>query len=375
MDLSHNQLTSIRNIGSLSSLTTVDLRYNRLYEFAASATLFNLQSLKVSNNVLRSLDISMFPSLTLLYVDQNFLSTIFGLATCHSLEVLSAREQMSGSNGGLFDIDLGLTQDIRKVFLSSNRLAPRCLAPSNALLSLQLLDIASCSLQDLPEDFASSFPNVVVLNMNFNSLKGVNELVGMKCLSRLTIAGNNITRLRRLCQVLGRIGRTNKGRVCSLQKIDTRGNPLTLRFYPTAVIKSGTANTKKLKIREDRPQRNVNSDIPSALAEFKDFDLNSSVAVREDDKSDGIKELEIHDPYTLPLADPVADQKHLSHLDEATRLRRSIFELMLYAGSGGSIKILDGLELRPSLEDGSDMDRAWAKLEKLGVLRKKAITA
>ncbi|RAL12961.1 uncharacterized protein BO97DRAFT_389431 [Aspergillus homomorphus CBS 101889] len=377
LDLSHNQLTSIRNISALPSLTAVDLRSNKLYELSASATLFNLQSLKVSNNVLRSIDISMFPSLTLLYADQNFLSTISGLGTCRSLEVLSARDQMSGSNGGLFEVDLGLTQDIRKVFLSSNRLAPRCLAPSNALLSLQLLDIASCSLQVLPEDFASSFPNVAVLNLNFNSLQGVNELVGMKCLSRLAIAGNNITRLRRLCQVLGRIGRTNRGKLCSLQKIDTRGNPLTLRFYPTAVIDSGKATTKKLKAKEDRPQRTqAGLDIPSALAEFRDdFDTDHLTVAREDDKSDDSKEVEVHDPYTLPLADPLADQKHLSHLDESTRLRRSVFELMLYAGSGGSIKILDGLELRPSLEEGSDMNRAWARLEKLGVLKRKAITA
>ena len=52
-----------------------------------------------------------------------------------------------------------------------------------------------------------------------------------------------------------------------------------------------------------------------------------------------------------------------------------LFELMLFVGTGGSVKLLDGLELRPALEEGSDMDVAWSKLEKLGVLKKKAITS
>jgi hypothetical protein len=82
---------------------------------------------------------------------------------------------------------------------------------------------------------------------------------------------------------------------------------------------------------------------------------------------------EINDPYTLPLADPLLDQKHLSRLDQGTRLKRRVFELMLYAGTGGALKYLDGLEFRPVLEPGSDMNQAWARLEQLGVLKKKVI--
>ncbi|EHA19344.1 hypothetical protein ASPNIDRAFT_47809 [Aspergillus niger ATCC 1015] len=361
LDLSHNQLSSIRNLDSLPSLSALDLRYNQLDGLETTAALPNLQSLKLSNNILRTLDVGAFPSLNLLYVDQNFLRSVSGLDKCQFLEVLSAREQMNGDvDGGIFDIDLGLVKDLRKVFLSSNRLSMQSLSPSSPLLSLQLLDIASCSIQGLPVDFASSFPNVVVLNLNFNSLTGLNELSGLKCLARLAAAGNNITRLRRLCQVLSHIGRTSKGRACSLQKVDIRGNPLTVRFYPPAVIGNGKANVKKLKAKEELGQRRQDGlDLPSALAEF----------------AHGGDEIEIDDPYTLPLADPLADQRYLSHLDEATRLRRRVFELMLYAGTGGSIRLLDGLELRPSVDEGSDMDRAWAKLEKLGVLKKKAITA
>nr|XP_001394095.2 hypothetical protein ANI_1_1608094 [Aspergillus niger CBS 513.88] len=368
----------LRNLDSLPSLSALDLRYNQLDGLETTASLPSLQFLKLSNNILRTLDVGAFPSLNLLYVDQNFLRSVSGLDKCQSLEVLSAREQMNGDvDGGIFDIDLGLVKDLRKAFLSSNRLSMQSLTPSSPLLSLQLLDIASCNIQGLPVDFASSFPNVVVLNLNFNSLTGLNELSGLKCLARLAAAGNNITRLRRLCQVLSHIGRTSKGRACSLQKVDIRGNPLTVRFYPPAVIGNGKANVKKLKAKEELVQRRQDGfDLPSALAEFAHSgDVTHPATVGEDELPNPAKGIEIDDPYTLPLADPLADQRYLSHLDEATRLRRRVFELMLYAGTGGSIRLLDGLELRPSVDEGSDMDRAWAKLEKLGVLKKKAITA
>ncbi|RAL01298.1 uncharacterized protein BO80DRAFT_406341 [Aspergillus ibericus CBS 121593] len=377
LDLSHNQLASVYNIDALPSLAAVNLSFNQLTEFETTIPLPSLRSLKLSSNILRTLDVGAFPSLNLIYVDQNSLRSVSGLEQCRYLEVFSAREQGSHDvNPGVFDIDLGLVKDLRKAFLSSNRLSLQSLSPSTPLLSLQLLDIASCSLQGLPIDFASSFPNVVVLNLNFNSLTGVSELAGMKCLSRLTAAGNNLTRLRRLCQVLSHIGKTSKGKACSLQKVDIRSNPLTVRFYPP-VIRNGKETAKKLKMKDELgPRHHVGLDIPSALAEFgHNGDITHLDAVNEDDMPSHAKEIEVDDPYTLPPADPLADQKYLTHLDEPTRLRRRIFELMLYAGTGGSIRLLDGLELRPSMDEGSDMDRAWAKLEKLGVLKKKAITA
>jgi hypothetical protein len=85
-------------------------------------------------------------------------------------------------------------------------------------------------------------------------------------------------------------------------------------------------------------------------------------------------DIEINDPFTVPLADPLADGKYLNHLDKATRLRRRVLELLLYAGTSGSLHTLDGLELRPSLGDeASDMNQAWDRLEHLGVLKRKAI--
>ncbi|KAK1147770.1 Protein nud1 [Aspergillus melleus] len=380
LDLSHNHITSVRDIDTLTSLSTLDLSANQLSELGLSESLLALRSLKLSSNKLHNLDASLFPSLSLLYVDQNSLTTVSELGQCHNLDVFSAREQMISNdhNAGFFDVDLGLVKDIRKVFLSSNKLSLQTLSPSVPLLSLQLLDAAACSIQTLPVDFALNFPNVKVLNLNFNSLSSINELVGVNCLSRLALAGNCLSRLRRLCQVLSRVGRTNKGKVSTLQKLDIRGNPLTLRFYPHPVRGNGRPESpRKLKATDTQPARsdNVGLDLPSVLADFGRRGEMIQSAIGEDEDDIPEKDVEIDDPYTLPPADPQADQKYLAHLDEPTRLRRRILELMLFVGTGGSVKLLDGLELRPALEEGSDMSVAWTKLEKLGVLKKKAITA
>ncbi|KAL4803841.1 hypothetical protein BDV18DRAFT_144538 [Aspergillus unguis] len=367
LDLSHNELMSVRHIKNLTSLSQLNLSSNRLEECPLSSPLSVLRALKLSDNRLRDLDVGMLPALTLLYVDQNRLSTIASLDRVRNLEVLSARDQETP----LFDLDVGLVKDIRKIFLSSNKLSTQTLSPSTPLLSLQLLDIATCRLDTLPEDFATKFPNVKVLNLNFNSLVGVNELIGMNCLSRLTVAGNSISRLRRLCQVLSRIGRTKRSNACSLQKVDIRGNPLTVRFYPPPVTGSGRQDPKRLISNENTRPRNqgLDLDLPLMAGLERDGQL---LPFEGDDGKDF--DPEINDPYTLPAADLLLDQKHLAHLDQATRLKRRVFELMLYAGTGGVLKYLDGLEFRPVLEPGSDMNQAWARLEQLGVLKKKTIT-
>ncbi|CEL09472.1 hypothetical protein ASPCAL12607 [Aspergillus calidoustus] len=372
LDMSQNELVSVRSIQNLPALAQLDLTSNKLEKLTCSSPLDMLRGLKLSNNRLRHLDIECFPSLTLLYADQNCLSTIAGISHTRDLEVLSAREQLISNerNGGFFELDLGTVKDIRKVYLSSNKLSAQTISPSTPLLSLQLLDLASCRLESLPDDFALKFPNLKVLNLNFNSLLGVNELLGMSCLSRLAIAGNSISRLRRLCQVLSRVGRTNKSKTCTLQKVDIRGNPLTVRFYPPPITGNGKQPTRKLtsNARTSFGNHGVDLDLPLMRQLDREGQL---VPIGAEDGAE--RDPEINDPYTLPLADPLLDQKHLSRLDQGTRLKRRVFELMLYAGTGGALKYLDGLEFRPVLEPGSDMNQAWARLEQLGVLKKKVI--
>ncbi|KAJ5423305.1 Leucine-rich repeat typical subtype [Penicillium cf. griseofulvum] len=365
LDLSHNCLTSVRNVEWLPSLATLDVSANQISCFGSPAPLISLRALKLSENKIEALDARAFPSVSLLYLDQNHLSTVTGLEVCHNLEVLSLREQTPSKANPehRLDIDLGLVKDVRKVFLSSNKLSHQSVCPSAPLLRLQLLDLAACTLKSLPSDFALNFPNLKVLNLNFNSVDDVEPLIGMNCLARLMIVGNRLSRMRRVCQILSRLGKTGKGTACSLRKLDL------------PVTGSGNADRKKLKSQEQAVVRHqgTHRDLSDALAELGNDDQISHRATMGDEpKAD--RDIEVNDPYTIPLADPQADVKYVRHLDQATRLRRRVLELLLYAGTSGSLHTLDGLDLRPSLgNESSDMNKAWDRLEHLGVLRRKAI--
>ena len=288
------------------------------------------------------------------------------------------------NTGSYVDIDLGLIKNIRKVFLSSNRLSTRILSPDVPLSGLQLLDVASCAISRLPLEFSLKFPNVKVLNLNFNSLTGIEELAGCHCLSRLNVAGNRIARMRKLCKVISRIGKTSKGNYCTLREVDLRENPLTVGFYAPLVTGSGTITgggggdkiIRKGKMKEDHNNINNNNKIGYSATttsteedDTSDTKNNQAIACKRDENII----IQVNDPYTLPSADSQTDEKYLSKLDDSTRLKRRVLELMLYAGSGGSIKVLDGLVLQPNSRECGDPDteRTWAKLEELGVLKRK----
>lgn len=377
--MSHNCLTSVHNVEWLPSLVTLDLSANQISRLESNNSLISLRALKLSENKLDVFDATPFSAVSLLYLDQNSLTNISGLSHCHNLEVLSLREQALPSADSAVDIDLGSVKDIRKVFMSSNKLSPACLSPSSPLLRLQLLDLAGCTLNALPVEFAANYPNLKVLNLNFNSITELEPLVGMNCLARLMVVNNRLSRMRRVCQILSRLGRTGRGSACSLRKLDMRGNPLTVGFYPPAVTGNGTnAEQKRMKDQEKalvrKQQQGNRRDLSDALADIDGpSPLDQEISWDDGAKTD--REVEINDPFTLPPANPQADERYLTRLDKATRLRRSVLELLLYAGTSGSLHHLDGLDLRPSLgEDSPDMERAWTKLEELGVLRRKAIT-
>ena len=365
LNISHNHLTAVTGLESLSSLKTLDLASNHLNTLSVSRLLRQLCTLKLSNNQLRTLNVSMFSSLSLLYLDRNFLSTVSGLEQCTRLESLSIRDQQQTG----VDIDLGLVKDIRKVYLSSNRISPQTLSPSVPLLDLQLLDVASCAVHKLPSDFAAKFPNVKVLNLNFNSLSDLDELATAHCLGRLAVAGNRIARMRKLCQVITRMAKGG----CVLCEIDLRGNPLTVGFHAPLVTGSGRMREKTSGEGNGRTEAAHDWAITTQKTEEERM---STMAGGNNDEKGVI--VQVNDPYTLPLADPVTDREYLSTLDESTRLRRKVLELMLYVGSRGSIKVLDGLALQLDDGDDSDVDRILAKLEDLGVLKprqtKKSIT-
>lgn len=219
LDLEGNKIRSVRSLHELSSLTHLNLKDNQLVNFGCDQSL-PLKHLIISDNKLRRLDLSTMPRLHLLYADRNKLTLVDGLSRVPHLDNLSLREQ-----GGSKPLDMSFLEsayEVRKLFLSGNRL--ELFTPPRDYLNLQLLDLANCGLQRLPDDLGEMMPNLRVLNLNFNGLPEVSGIVGIPRLKRLLLAGNRLADLKPLLKVLGQFP--------WLVEVDLRDNLITQGFYP-----------------------------------------------------------------------------------------------------------------------------------------------
>lgn len=381
---------TVRNFQCLPALESLDLRENQLQSFKTRSAQ-HLRSLKLSKNRIENLDVSSFPALQLLYVDRNCLTTIHGLDACENIDTLSMREQTSTLDRTkplTIALDLSTPSALRKLYLSSNKLSFTILSPPSPIPTLQFLDLASCCLDTVPHSFGTSFPNLKALNLNFNALSDISCLSGISRLSRLSLVGNRIARLRLTCSVLRDVG----GRHGTLRKVDLRGNPITVGFYPAQVLGSGRG--MRLSIEQAKSSSKSHDIIrtqPDVLPPLPDCadiipragttSALSSTALTPHDPEEA--EIEIDDPYTLPPASPSSDKKYLARLDESTALKRRVVELMVHAATGGKLRVLDGLGVAETsafveteTEGGSGngkvrvrKDWVWKRLVELGVLK------
>lgn len=389
LDLRGNRIDSVKNISSLGSLDKLDLRNNKIKELEFQKPLEHLVSLKVSFNEITYLDIGHCPNLRLVYADGNHLETIVGLNKCRHLDTISMRDESQTPSiqkeGFAVCLDVWSIPCLRKLYLSGNKLSAQAINFPMKISSLQLLDLASCGLDTLPQGFGSCFPNVGTLNLNSNALEHIEGLEGMVRLGRLSLVNNRIWRLGELCQVLRAIG----GRHGTLTHVDLRGNPLTVGFYPSLLSGSGkipkaqanhseaTSNNVKTLVKHGddwhRPLPTFGrcADIVARRPNLAEHGEEHSAGNAEDNNA-----IEIDDPYTVPPANAAADKKYVSRLDEATRLRRRIVELMIQASASGRLQVLDGLSVVDRDVGEGDgkvkKDDVWRRLVELGVLRKKA---
>lgn len=260
-----------------------------------------------------------FPNLKELYIDNNNLSYVKGAEDGKHLETLSARYLKALIKPGCthhmpYDIAFLAHHDIRKLFLSSNSIPT--LQISTCFMNLEHFELASSGLQSLPPNFGVLAPNLRAVNLNCNSLKDLTPLLGLKKLRSLFITGNRLVRLRKSIAVLQTLP--------DLRRLDLRDNPFTVGFYEPVV-------RNKLLRKEDIGLSDQNLD-----------------------------------PYEIAAANSEADVRYKANLDEATQLRRRVYE-MLIATHCPKLQSLDGLPF--SKESVRKKDASWARLIDLGVIR------
>ena len=204
--------------------------------------------------------------------------------------------------------------DVRKLFMSSNHFTT--ILFRNNFMNLEHLELASTGLVALPEDFAILAPNIRDLNLNRNSLRDLTPLSGLKKLNKLSLSGNRLCRLRKNVAVL----KTLK----ELEYLDFRDNLITVGFYNLTI-------------------------------------QNRAVGRRDKEETENYC-----NTFGHPLTSLEDDEDYRSKLDEATQLRRRVYE-MLIANNCPNLKNLDGVCFSRSAILAKD--NSWSRLVHLGVLK------
>ena len=315
LDLSNNSLTSIRGLKHLRKLEALDASHNKLHQLDETPS--SLQDLKLAHNALRAFDLTRFPTLRALDLDNNALSMMGSLSGAHHLITLSMRSQSVAS--GLIDIVLSTPNECRNIYMSSNSVMNGSLTlPAVPQHNLRVLELAACGISALPDGFGDIFPNVRNLNLNFNAVKDLSPLQGMREMKELHLARNRIKKLRRTCLVLSRLE--------GVQKADLRDNPLTIGMYP--------------------PYQATGASADQASAYDSTTEVNA-------------------DQNTLPHQKQTTDTTWTQRIDETTHLRRLILQQLLAEGCP-HLSNLNGLPFNQSkvFETGEMRD----KLTQMGVL-------
>ena len=273
------------------------------------------------------------PKLKVIDIDKNSVVQIHNLDCLKQLETLSWREQNVDTASSPSEIQYNDCYEVRNLFLSGNPLSD--FAPSTPFLNLHHLELASTGLSTLPLDFGLQCPNIRILNANYNAINDLRPLLGIVKLEKLFVAGNRVSRLRRTAAVLDRVGK-------GLLEVDLRNNPLTVGFYTP----QEPAREEKRVVPHGRRSR-----------------------VGGDDDDDAERDVHNTRAYLLPpVVDKAADTLSRERLDEDTKLRRRVYEMLVVNGCK-ALERLDGLEVERGMV--ARRDGVWERLIELGVLKAK----
>lgn len=333
LDLCSNEIRSVDGLADLSSLTSLRLNNNALSKtLLLDQSMLRLKYLSMQSCGLEQLDVGHMSALRTLLLDGNRLQSITALDSLKTLDTLSMRNQSLPRSAVVHVLEEAC--HARKIRLSGNSLP--CLGLVRSLLSLQHLELASCGLQCLPDDFGLKLPNLISLNLNFNSLKDIRPLLNVQKLEQLQVCGNRLDRLRKSVATLSKIA--------TLASLDMRDNPLSQGFYPP--ISNSTYSTIQTSVVRREPHSVV----------FREVE-------NEDDEAENVEQ----GKYLLPARDHAQDMVHYDRLDESTKLRRRVCHLML-GHSCSLLTELDGMAFEK--KDAMVKDRIWDRLIELGIMKK-----
>jgi len=196
LDLTHNQLTDISALTSLSDLTTLSLGNNyKLTDISALTALTGLKRLFLQGNQLT--DISALKSLTdltELYLGGNRLTDISALASLTGLTKLFLNENQLTDICALASLT-GLTE----LYLNDNQLTD--ISALRPLTGLTKLDLDGNQLTDISA--LTSLTGLTGLNLRGSQLTDISALTSLTGLTGLNLSGNQLTDISALTSLTG----------------------------------------------------------------------------------------------------------------------------------------------------------------------------
>ncbi|KAG8930263.1 hypothetical protein FRC01_003004 [Tulasnella sp. 417] len=224
LDLSSNDVKTVRGLGSLPALASLNLDHNELMAFASDAIMTKLKILRLSHNRLTTVDLAAFPNLRTLYMDNNRLGDIANASRLSRLENLSVRSQ-AGTN---LSLSLRDVRDIKRLYISGNPLNDRELFPE-PMYNLVYLEMAACRLSVLPENMGKMAPNLRVINLNYNFLGDIAKpMAGLSRLRKISVVGSRLKGSKSIVRMLQKMP--------EMEQVDLRMNPFSLGWYLPIIV-------------------------------------------------------------------------------------------------------------------------------------------
>ena len=215
LDLSYNKIGKLSDLSSFKSITSLNLKSNRLRNLPESlGLLISLEKLNLRNNVLSNLPRSLnsISSLKILDLHGNKFSSIdinlnkslleleLGWNNLQfipkSLETLSSLEKLGLGGNKLNELPewLGSYPSLKQLDLYDNKLTkiPESLG---FLTSLEKLNLRNNEIENLPSTF-ENLKSLKILNLSWNNFTSLPEWIGkLSSLEELNLWGNLIEKL------------------------------------------------------------------------------------------------------------------------------------------------------------------------------------
>ncbi|CAO3699453.1 unnamed protein product [Rhizopus stolonifer] len=217
LDISFNRIEHLESMESLTGLIELNIDHNDIKVIQLTRPLERLCKLRLSFNRLKSFDMSLFPDIRVLYLDDNQIERIMGAACTRRMESFSLRDQGKIK----VEINIKYLRGARKLYLSGSPF--RSLRHMVDFYSLKYLELCTADIEELPIHFSKQMPNLATLYLSTNRIADIRPLRKLKYLQRLILIDNRITSLNEVIAVVKQLK--------NLNYLDLRQNPISTSLY------------------------------------------------------------------------------------------------------------------------------------------------